>query len=58
MDAWTVNSLPPAATHEGTVRCLLAIELSKKTWNCRGQYSQVAENQPLQVEGLRWRGTP
>jgi len=32
MDARTVNSLPPAATHDGTVRCLMAIELSKKSW--------------------------
>jgi transposase len=32
MDARTVNNLPPAATHDGAVRCLVAIELSKKSW--------------------------
>jgi transposase len=32
MDARTVNNLPPAATHDGAARCLMAIELSKKSW--------------------------
>ena len=32
MDARTVNNLPPTATHDGTARCLMAIELSKKSW--------------------------
>src|SRR5499425_3385571 len=32
MDARTVNNLPPAATHDEAVRCLMAIELSKKNW--------------------------
>jgi transposase len=32
MEAWTVNNLPPAGTHDDAVRCLLAIELSKKSW--------------------------
>ena len=40
MDAWTVNNSPPAATHDGAVRCLMAIELSKKRWI-------VAVNTPL-----------
>jgi transposase len=31
MDARTVDSLP-APTHDGAVRCLMAIELSKKNW--------------------------
>jgi len=39
MDARTVNNLPPAATH-GAVCCLMAIELSKKSWI-------VAVNTPL-----------
>jgi transposase len=39
MDARTVNNLPPTATH-GAVRCLMAIELSKKSWI-------VAVNTPL-----------
>ena len=30
MEDRTVNNLPPA--NDGTVRCLLAIELSKKNW--------------------------
>ncbi|WP_028351705.1 hypothetical protein [Bradyrhizobium murdochi] len=40
MEARTVNNLPPAATHDDAVRCLLAIELSKKSWI-------VAVNTPL-----------
>src|SRR5215472_13358971 len=32
MEARTVNNLPPAGTHDDAVRCLLAIELSKKSW--------------------------
>jgi transposase len=40
MDARTVNNLPPAATHDGVVRCLIAIELSKRSWI-------VAVNTPL-----------
>jgi transposase len=40
MDAWTVNDPPPAATHDGAVRCPMAIELSKKSWI-------VAVNTPL-----------
>ena len=39
MDARTVNNLPPTATHEA-VCCLMAIELSKKSWI-------VAVNTPL-----------
>src|SRR5262249_2476684 len=40
MEARTVNNLPPAASHDGAVRCLLAMELSKKSWI-------VAVNTPL-----------
>jgi transposase len=40
MEARTVNNLPPAAGHNDSVRCLLAIELSKKSWI-------VAVNTPL-----------
>ena len=32
MEARTVNALPPAAADHAAVRCLLAIELSKKSW--------------------------
>jgi transposase len=33
MEARTVNNLPPAASHDDdAVRCVLAIELSKKSW--------------------------
>jgi transposase len=39
MEARTVNALPPAAA-DHAVRCLLAIELSKKSW-------VVAINTPL-----------
>ena len=40
MEARVVNNLWPAAAHDGAVRCLLAIELSKKSW-------VVAVNTPL-----------
>ena len=40
MAARTVNNLPPAAAHADVVRCVLAIELSKKSWI-------VAINTPL-----------
>jgi len=32
MEAQTVNTLPPVAVDHDPVRCLLAIELSKKSW--------------------------
>jgi transposase len=40
MESRTVNNLPPAAPHDGAVRCILAMELSKKSWI-------VAVNTPL-----------
>src|SRR6516162_3280322 len=40
MEARTVNNLPPAGTDDDAVRCLIAIELSKKSWI-------VAVNTPL-----------
>jgi transposase len=40
MDARTMSDLPPAATHDGVVRCPMAIELSKKSWI-------IAVNTPL-----------
>jgi transposase len=40
MAARTKNNLPPAAFHDDAVRCLLAIELSKKSWI-------IAVNTPL-----------
>ena len=40
MEARTVNNPPSAASHDETVRCVLAIELSKKSWI-------VAVNTPL-----------
>src|ERR1700730_13074106 len=56
MDVRTVNNLPPAAAHDAIVRCLLAIELSKKSWI-------VAANTPLSdkisrytLDGCDWKG--
>ena len=51
MEARTVNTLPPAATHDDAVRCLLAIELSKKSWI-------VAVNTPLSDKVSRHTLTP
>src|SRR6516225_2521545 len=56
MDVRTVNNLPPAAAHDEAVRCLLAIELSEKSWI-------VAVNTPLsekisryRLKGCDWKG--
>jgi hypothetical protein len=56
MEARTLNHLPPAAYHDGAVRCLLAIELSKKSWI-------VAVNTPLSdkisrhtLQACDWKG--
>jgi transposase len=56
MAADTVNNPPPAASHHEAVRCLLAIELSKKSW-------VVAVNTPLSdkisrytFKGCDWKG--
>lgn len=40
MEARTVNNLPPAGTHDDAIYCVLAMELSKKSWI-------VAVNTPL-----------
>ena len=40
MEARTVNNLPPAGTHDDAMCCVLAVELSKKSWI-------VAVNTPL-----------
>src|SRR6201981_3032317 len=32
MEARTVNNLPPAVTHDDAICCILAMELSKKSW--------------------------
>jgi transposase len=40
MEARTLSHLPAAASQDGAARCLLAIELSKKSWI-------VAVNTPL-----------
>jgi transposase len=51
MEARTVNHLPPAGAHDGAVRCLLAIELSKKSWI-------VAVNTPLSDKISRYTLKP
>src|SRR5215471_15324278 len=50
MEARTVNNLPPAA-HDDAVRCLLAIELSKKSWI-------IAVNTPLSDKISRYTLKP
>src|SRR6266404_4264847 len=56
MEAQTVDTLPPVAADHDPVRCLLAIELSKKSWI-------VAVNTPLSdkisrytLEACDWKG--
>lgn len=56
MEARTVNNIAPAASHDETARCLLAIELSKKSWI-------VAVNTPLSdkigrhtLQACDWKG--
>jgi transposase len=51
MEARTVNNLPPAGSHDDAVRCLLAIELSKKSWI-------VAVNTPLSDKISRYTLKP
>ena len=51
MEARTVNNLPPAESHDDAVRCLLAIELSKKSWI-------VAVNTPLSDKISRYTLKP
>jgi len=51
MAARTVNNLPPAGAHDDAVRCVLAIELSKKSWI-------VAVNTPLSNKISRHTLTP
>jgi transposase len=51
MEDRTVNNLPPAAPHDDAVRCLLAIELSKKSWI-------VAVNTPLSDKISRYTLKP
>jgi len=51
MEVRTVNNLPPAAAHDDAVRCLLAIELSKKSWI-------VAVNTPLSDKISRYTLKP
>jgi transposase len=56
MEAQTANTLASVASHDETVRCLLAIELSKKSWI-------IAANSPLvdrigrySLEACDWKG--
>jgi transposase len=51
MAARTVNNVPPAGTHDDAVRCVLAIELSKKSWI-------VAVNTPLSDKISRYTLKP
>jgi transposase len=51
MAARTVNNLPPAGAHDDAVRCVLAIELSKKSWI-------VAVNTPLSDKISRYTLKP
>jgi transposase len=51
MEARTVNNLPPAGAHDDAVRCILAIELSKKSWI-------VAVNTPLSDKISRYTLKP
>src|SRR5215471_18402387 len=51
MEARTVNNLPPAAADDDAVRCLFAIEMSKKSWI-------VAVNTPLSEKISRYTLEP
>ena len=57
MEARTVNNLPPAASHDDdAVRCVLAIELSKKSWIVAVNTPLVEQDQSPHVEARRWEG--
>jgi hypothetical protein len=46
METRTVNNPPPATSHDETVRCVLAIELSKKSWIVGREHAVVRQDQP------------
>jgi transposase len=52
MEAQTVNALASVASHDETVRCLLAIELSKKSWIIAVNSLAGRRDRPLQLGSL------
>jgi len=52
MEARTVNNLPPAASDDETVRCLLAIEFEQEELDRRSEHAVVRQGQPPHVASL------
>jgi len=56
MDVRTVNNLPPAVAHDEAVRCLLAIELSKKSWIAAVNTRLSEKISRYTLKGCDWKG--
>jgi transposase len=56
MEAQTVNALPCIASHGETIRCLLAIELSKKSWIVVVNSPRVDRIGRYSLEACDWKG--
>jgi transposase len=56
MEAQTVNALPSVASDDETVRCLLAIELSKKSWIVAITTALSDKISRSTLDGCDWKG--
>ena len=56
MEAQTVDSLPPVAADHDPVRCLLAIELSKKSWIVAITTALSDKISRYTLDGCDWKG--
>ena len=56
MEAQTVTPLASVASHDETVRCLLAIELSKKSWIVVVNSPRVDRIGRYSLEACDWKG--
>src|SRR6201993_3446404 len=56
MEAQTVDTLPPVAADHDPVRCLLAIELSKKSWIVAITTALSDKISQYTLDGCDWKG--
>jgi transposase len=56
MEAQTVDTLPPVAADHDPVRCLLAIELSKKSWIVAITTALSDKISRYTLDGCDWKG--
>jgi transposase len=55
-EAQVLNALPFVVSHDQTVRCLLAIELSKKSWIVAVNWPLVDKIGRHSLEACDWKG--